>query len=561
MRKNHFIALGVLCFLCTQEAFSQETLIRGLDPGSIQQHSFKTQEYQEQQKQLLETPAKEEPADIISDMVEAENAPPVPSKITVLVNKVNVSSSEILTDNEVNEITAKYVHKNVSIDEIKSLLHEINNLYKEKDYITAKAVLPPQTVEGGVLHIELIEGKIGKIIVEGNKYTRSAYILDKIEQESGELLKLRKLEQDIVDFNNKNDVKIQGRIQAGENLSETDIILSVRDPNPFHIVPSFDNTGRKTIGTLKSGLALSNDSLLGYRDSLIVGTNLARGTTAAYTNYSFPIGNKGTRVNGLFSYNHINIVSGYFKPLNVSGNSFNYGGSVSHPFIYNKRLKISGDLGFNFKESTTYFDGYPLIDTSVRTVNTGLHAEVYDKYGIWHASNNFVTGLNLLGGDNSFFKYEGSVYRVHKITNNITGLFRASTLLSPNDDLPTLEQYQLGGVSSVRGFSEGLLMGNNGYFLSGQIFFPFPFLPEKIYKLPVKKTLRGVVFCDHGAAYPYKPDRSANQMDYLTSVGMGLRINLSKYMMATFDWGFGLGRREQDQPISRLHFGLQSNPL
>lgn len=562
MRKTYLISLGMLFFSCSQNAFSQEISTQGIDPGSIQQHNIKTIEYQINEKRLLEEQSvKEESTDIIKEMIDEENAPPVPSKIKVLVNKININSSEILTNNEINVLTAKYIRKEVSIDEIKNLLHEINTLYKKKDYITAKAILPPQSIEGGVLHIELVEGRIGKILIEGNKYTKAAYILDKINQESGEILKLKKLEQDIIAFNNNNDVKLQGRIQAGDNYSETDIVLSVRDPNPFHIVPTFDNTGRETIGVLKGGLALSTDSLLGYRDNLTVGTNLARGTTAAFTNYSFPVGNNGTRINGLFSFNHIDIVSGYFKPLNVTGNSFNYGLSLSHPFISNKKFKLSGDIGMNFKESTTYFDGYDLINTPVRTLNAGLNAEIHDKSGIWHVGNNFVQGFDLLGAKQSFFKYEGNIYRVQKITDSITGLFRASTLLSPNDVLPSLEQYQLGGTSTVRGYSEGLLMGSNGYFFSAQVFFPFLFLPEKIYNFPVKDRIKGVLFCDHGAAYPYKPGRSANQYDYLTGAGLGLRINLTKYITGSLDWGFGLGKREIDQPTARFHFGLQSNLL
>lgn len=560
LRKKYLISLIMPVFLCMQNVFSQETFAQEIDSGSVQQHSLKIQESQEQEKRLLNTTVPEEAKINIQDL-RKEQTKSDSSKTTVLINQVNINSSEILTGQEINEIIAKYINKKVSIDEINDMLTEINNLYKKKEYITAKAVLPAQKIEGGVLNIRLIEGRIGKIVVEGNKFTKDSYILDKIDQKQNEVLKLRTLEQNIIKFNNNNDVKLQARIQPGENFSETDIVLFANEPYPFQIVPSFDNTGRETIGVFKGGLSLSTDSLLGYRDNLTIGANLARGTTAAYTNYSFPIGNKGTRLNGLFSYNHIDVIAGSFEPLKVSGKSFNYGVSVSQPFIYNKRFKLSGDLGFNFKESTTYFDGFPLIETPVRTLNAGLAAEIYDKHGIWHFGNNFITGLDVLGAKKSFFKYEGNIYRVQKITKNVTGLFRASMLLSPNDDLPSLEQYQLGGVSSVRGYSEGLLMGNNGYFLSAQVFFPLFILPEKIRKFPVKKIIRGVVFCDHGAAFPYRPETTSTKMDYLTSVGLGLRISIYEHITATVDWGFGLGRRETEQPTARFHFGLQSSLL
>lgn len=63
-----------------------------------------------------------------------------------------------------------------------------------------------------------------------------------------------------------------------------------------------------------------------------------------------------------------------------------------------------------------------------------------------------------------FFKYEGNIVRVHDFGSGFVGLFRAGTQLSP-DKMPAMEQFQVGGISSVRGFSEGLLIGNKSSFI------------------------------------------------------------------------------------------------
>lgn len=535
-----------------------------LEPGSIQQHEINILEEHKKENQLLLEKKESEPEIDLEDLRYKKIAP-IPGssdKPMVLVNAINTTSSSVLPEQELNDIKAKYINKKMNIDDINAMLVEINDLYKKRNYITAKAILPPQTIKGGVLNIELIEGKIGKIVVKGNKFTRKSYITDKFAQKHGDVFDVKQLEKDIINFNNNNDVKLKGKIKAGGEYSETDIYLNAYEPNPFHFVPTFDNTGRDSVGLLKGGIMLANDSLLGYRDKLTLGTSLAQGTTGAYANYGFPLGNKGTKINGLFSYNHIKIVEGDFQPLRVTGNSFIYGVNVSHPLVSNKRVKLNGDIGFNFKESTTFFDKYRTYDTPVRTLNTGLNAEINDKYGVWHTGHNFVTGLEMLGGKQAFFKYEGSLYRVQKLPKGIIGLFKASTLLSPTDKLPSIEQHQVGGSSTVRGFSEGLLIGNNGYFTSMQIILPLPFLPETFCKIPLRETLKGELFVDHGAAYPYKPEGGSHtQYDYLTSAGLGLRINFSEYITGVVDWGFGFGSRESDQPIARLHFSLQANPL
>ncbi|HBG49418.1 MAG TPA: hypothetical protein DDW90_07955 [Cyanobacteria bacterium UBA9971] len=560
-----YFLIVIICFcLFSCPAYSANQQLPGnLEAGSVQQHDINILEQRDKESQLL-IDKKNDDSEIDIEDLKYKKAP-LPDnseKPTVFINKININSSSILSEEELSNIKTVYVNKTLSIDDINTMLIEINNLYKKKNFITAKAVLPAQTIKGGILNIELIEGKIGKVVVEGNKFTRKPYIIGKFSQKQGDVFNIKKLEQDIIRFNDVNDVKLKGKIKAGEAFSETDIYLKAYEPNPFHFVPTFDNTGRESIGILKSGIAIAHDSLLGYRDKLTLGTSLAHGTTAAYANYGIPVGNKGTRLNGLFSYNHIKIIEGDFEPLNVTGDSFIYGINISQPLISNKKVKLYGDIGFNFKESTTYFDKFKTQDTPLRTLSTGLSADVNDKYGVWHTGHSFSTGVKILGGHKSFFKYEGNMYRVQRLPKGIIGLFRASTLLSPNDNLPSTEQFQIGGSSTIRGFSEGLLIGNNGYYTSAEFIVPLSFLPEKFCKIPLRKMIKGNLFIDHGAAYPYKADgRPANQYDYLTSAGMGLRINFSDYISGVFNWGFGMGTRESNQPTARFHFSLQANPL
>lgn len=556
----------IICFLVfsySSYAASQQ-LPGNLEAGSIQQHDLNVSEQREKEYQLL-LDKKNDTSEIDIEDLKYKKTTPVPNnsdKPTVFINKINASSSSILSEDELNNLKANYLNKKLSIDDINSMLVEINNLYKKKNFITAKAILPAQTIKGGILNIELIEGKIGKVVIEGNKYTRESYIADKFSQKHGDVFNIKKLEQDIIHFNNDNDVKLKGKIKAGEAFSQTDIYLKAYEPNPFHFIPTFDNTGRESIGILKGGIAIAHDSLFGYRDKLTIGTSLARGTTVAYANYGIPVGNKGTRINSIYSYNHIKIIKGDFEPLKVTGDSFLYGLNISQPLITNKSVKLYGDVGINFKESTTYFDKFKTQDTPLRTLNTGLSADINDKYGVWHTVHNFSTGVKMLGGHKSFFKYEGNMYRVQRLPKGIIGLFRASTSLSPNDNLPSTEQFQVGGSSTVRGFSEGLLIGNSGYYTSLEFIVPLDFLPESFCKIPLKKVIKGNVFIDHGAAYPYKSDnRPANQYDYLTSAGIGLRINFSDYISGVFNWGFGMGTRESNQPTARVHFSLQANPL
>jgi len=123
--------------------------------------------------------------------------------------------------------------------------------------------------------------------------------------------------------------------------------------------------------------------------------------------------------------------------------------------------------------------------------------------------------------------------------------------------LPSSEQWQVGGVATVRGYTEGLLIGDSGYAASAELDFPIPYTKGTWFE-----NIKGVVFCDHGAAFPYRPDNAPiTHNDFLTSVGFGSIINLTKYFTARINFGIPLTDRENTQGDVVFQFYTQVNLL
>jgi hemolysin activation/secretion protein len=108
--------------------------------------------------------------------------------------------SEILAADEIRAITSKLEGRTVGVDELQQAVDQINQLYAEKDCITATAVLPPQTVTDGIVRIQLVEGRVGEILVEDNQYTRDSYFLDRVRMKPGDLVRLDQIEGDLIYF-------------------------------------------------------------------------------------------------------------------------------------------------------------------------------------------------------------------------------------------------------------------------------------------------------------------------------------------------------------------------
>ena len=62
-----------------------------------------------------------------------------------------------------------YLNKQVTFNDIKDITAKIKAKYKEKGYLTTAAFLPEQEIKDGRIEIKVIEGKMGKLSIEGNK--------------------------------------------------------------------------------------------------------------------------------------------------------------------------------------------------------------------------------------------------------------------------------------------------------------------------------------------------------------------------------------------------------
>lgn len=561
--KITLLLVTVLLCLPTTGTWAQE--VRGVDPGAIQQRAIDTMEYYRLEKKLREEKKPELEKDWIEDKTKEEVKPaPEADEKAIFISRIVTDRSEILSDEEIKGVTGKYEGKSASIKDLFEVIREINELYRAKKFIAAQAVLPPQKVEEGVVQIKLVEGRVGKIFVEDNKHTRESFFRNRISLKSGDLVRLDNLEKDLLLFNSINDVKIKTELKPGEAFGTTDCIVKVQEPSKYQVALFSDNAGRDTVGLYRFGLVLGDSSLLGYRDPLSLSAFWANGngTIAGSGSYSFPITTLGTRLGVSYDHNQIKVISGPSEVLDISGDSSDFGIDLSHPFIVKPAFKLNGFTGFHFKKSTTDFDEVTLFQTKVRGLTFGFDFQSFDEGGYWHSHHKLTRGFYILGGDASFLKYNLFLMRQQILGKDFVFVFRGSAQLSDRKLLPSSEQFQIGGMSSVRGYPEGLLTGDRGYLLNGELYFPLPFTKKEIFGTSLGDKLKGFIFVDHGGAFPFKGHgESINNNDYLTSTGFGLMINISKYLTGRLSLGVPIANREQVKDSFRFHFYLQSNIL
>lgn len=203
-----------------------------------------------------------------------------------------------------------------------------------------------------------------------------------------------------------------------------------------------------------------------------------------------------------------------------------------------------------------------LFETRVRTVSIGLDAQKFDAEGSWY-TRHFVTGaLEEWGNTKDLLKYNGEGSWLKLLRSGDTLLLRGRVQAANKDLLPTTEQFQVGGMSTVRGYEEGLLTGDDGYFVSAEYNFPLSGGVSSGEASPFDDRWRGFVFFDQGAAFPFKGNNeSIDSDDFLASVGVGLSVNLGRRLNGRLVAGVPILSRDDGEDDPMIHFYLQSMPF
>lgn len=555
-----------------QVELNKNLLLPNMSPGGLPTDIERTRDYY---NNLRDFSPNDTPEDDGNDVIVPNDELKLPARSqvnapTVQVTNVTISQSKVFSEDELSKFKSLVENKSVTAEDLNNLTYLINTQYRKKNFITAKAYIPASTLKGGALHIELLEAKIGKIIVEKNKYNRTFFLKSSLTQKEGDVLNIETLQNDLRRFNSiSTGIKLTARLKPGLAYGTTDVVLSADESCPVHLIPALDNFGRSESGLERMGFTLATDNVLGIQDRLTTSVSMSRGSFMPFIDYNLPVNKKGTRIGASYMHGNTNIIDGDYKDFNINSKIDTYSMYITHPLIEKEKYSISGIISANYKNATSTISNFEYTNLHSKSISAGINGKYYVKDGMIYLTNMITNGYvdNSVTGMNDYFvKYNGNLFYVKYFKNGIILNGRAGVQAMPGN-IPFLEQFQIGGISTVRGYAESLFLGQSAYYASLETLFPIPFLPQQV-TLPVgretKKTfkvrdnIKFATFFDNGGVFRYQEQVSNN--NYLSSVGCGLRIALSKYMTARLYWGFGL-RTIQGEPSSRFHFDLISTPF
>lgn len=528
--------------------------------GAVQQLERQQIERLQQERRLRQQPVKPDIA--LPPAPAAEGASQVKN---IQVKSFQLDASAILSAEEIRAALAEYENQTLSLADLLGAVDRLNALYAAKNMATARAFLPPQDIRDGVVHIRLVEARVGAVSLAGAEQISQTFVTDRIHLTRGDLMSVTTLENDLIRFNRLHEVQLRASVQPGAERGTTDLLLTANEPRRYQFAAFADNAGRHTVGETRLGIVARALGLTGHGDNLLFSAIASEGSTSTYLGYAVPLNADDLKLDVSYNQGSIKVVEGAFVPLDVSGSSNDFTIGLTQPLIARADILLNAYGRAAAKESINEFGGVIQQNLDLMVLSLGVGGDLQQPEATLIHDLNLNWGLTQLGGEASFFALRGNAAWLGRYGSRAQLLFRGNMQYSPTDLLPSSEQFQLGGSASVRGYSEGLLSGRSGYLLSAEWRYALQNPDDYLLQAPGAPLVSALAFIDHGGAFPYRPSplKDVTENDFLTGAGVGLMLDWKGQITGRLvvAWPLTDNPAEAEQRKPRLHAAISYNWL
>lgn len=504
----------------------------------------------------------------------AYELPAQPTEASFTLRRIEVVGSSILSPAEINQITAPFLNRSVTLTQLRQLADQITNIYQQRNYITSRAFIPPdQNLQGGVVRIQVIEGSLERIEVTRvpSSPTRlnDDYLRSRLELGAEPPLNFTRLEEELQLLRSDPLIaEIKASLALGSEPSKSVLQVRFQEAPSFSANFSFDDYGNVSTGILRAGVVFQELNASGIGNRLSV--NYTRsGTGNGYgLSYTYPLNPRGGTLTYSFSGSYNPFTFGATPPLRILTTSQTHELTYRQPLTRTVREEFALSLGFAFESSFSSLDGvsFNFLDGTVgdglsqaRVLRLGQDYLRRDEQGAWALRSTFNLGIGFLGAsirdntaDGRFLSWVGQILRVQRIgEERHTLAFLRLNFQFADGALLSLNKFSIGGAQTVRGYRQNQNVGDNG--IQGSVELQFPIVKDSD-ENPILKLLP---FIDGGIVWNASGINPVPET--LFSIGVGAVYQPIRNLIFRLDVGIPLVNVNNPTPNLQdagIHFSI-----
>jgi len=408
----------------------------------------------------------------------------------VVLSRIEIQGNTAISDADLEALGTALLGHRIALNEVESLRHRITGLYIERGYINSGAVYQDPAIIEGVLRLRIIEGRITEFEVRGNEGLAASYLVDRLRP-TEQVLNVSALQERYQQLlGDPLFSRASVRLAPGRAPGEARLLVDVERAKPWQLSAYFNNyrsvsTGEKVIGV--AGLVRN---LTGYGDVLDAFAQFSQGTHRSGAGWMLPLGARGPRLSLRYEDGDASVVEAPLDNADVESKVHAFDIGLTQVIVDRLDRRFSLGLTHSVRRNTTTVFGQPFSfiageKSGISRVRAFRFSQEYvgrSQRSVLALRSTFNYGRTntdrddpgdaLQFPDRHFQYWVGQAQYLWRPRDHKWRLEAKAVAQKAQDRLVPLEQFALGGVSTVRGYRENSLVRDNGHALGVSVLWP-----------------------------------------------------------------------------------------
>ena len=403
-----------------------------------------------------------------------------------LLNGFVITGNQNITTPVLQALLADSLEQKITLEQLQKLVTRLTDYYHNQAYPLARAVIPAQTINNGLVNVEIYEAYYGKVEINNHSRVKGSLVEGTLSSlKSSKVIAQQPLDHALLLLSDIPGAIVNATLKPGEVVGTSDLVVSTLPSQRVYgnlIIDNYGNsyTGRPRIG---GSVNVIDPFSFGLGDTLSLnGLTSGGGLNYGRLAYEVLLNQYGTRMGGSYSALHYRL-GGNFADANAEGDAQVASMWAKHPLIRSRELNLYGQTKFEYLQlndhQTTYKTDRHLTNAVFNItgdtrdtlfsggINTWDLAVTYGKviFDDVDAKLSDAGHAKTVGG---FAKINLNLTRLQSLSQSNALYISLAAQVSGNN-LDTSQKMTLGGPYTVRAYDTSAVSGDSGYLLSAEL--------------------------------------------------------------------------------------------
>lgn len=466
----------------------------------------------------------------------------------------DVDGNTVLPAVDIEDAVYPFLGEKRSAADIERARAALQNVYRTRGYQTVQVEIPAQRGENSIIHLRVVEGRIGRLrIVNAHYFLPSDIRKLAPSLAEGSVPNIHDVENDIIALNQEPDRKVTPALRAGREPGTLDADLEVDDRLPLHASVELNNRNSQNTSELRTIGTVSYDNLWQLGHSLSLSYQVAPENPPDTQVYAasylarFPGRPYSLQFNLIKSNSNVSTIGS--TDVVGKGDIIGFRGVYALPSRATLFQSLTAGMDYkhfienvnlaNTAASTTpitYFPftvGYDITEQEDDATDHASIAANFTYAGFGSTTRQFDISRSQATAQYAYLK--GDASRLQALPLDASAFVEVETQLA-DKPLITNEQFAAGGATSVRGYFEAEDLGDYGS--RGTIELRSPSLADRVGSMVDELTV--LAFIDGASLAIHRPLPGQQSTFQLASAGIGTRVRVIGHFNGSLDLAWPL---------------------